>query len=259
MNNYLLNKLVPLALGIIVLSGCSKEEDAVAPVTPGLTSNLEEVSLSFAEAPDEEVVSVPESMAASDDPYAQSAVAYVTMVNQIESYLTYFQPPADAKKSAQPIVSENGRTASSEKQYLVYTWSQQDVTIAYQLSEEKDTYVWEIFWKQGNGNFKRYVYAEENKGLVKKGKMDVYNIFGGTNELLVKYAWEKKNDGVFVLSGMVASANALYTITVNPDASGSVEYVFDTSRYVMRWDGAGNGSWTLYSEDEEAASGVWLA
>lgn len=259
MNTNLSNKLILVAFGILtVLSSCSKEEDAVAPVSAESPSNLEEVSLSFAKEEEGGVVSVPKAMASSDDPYAQQAVAYVGMVSQIENYFSYFQPPAGAKKSSQPILPVNGRTVSSKEQYLVYTWTQQDVTIAYQLSEKKDTYVWEIFWKQGDGNFKRYVYAEEGKEE-KKGKMDIYNIFGDADDLLAKYTWKKSSDGTFTLNGIVPSVDALYTVWINPDASGSVRYVFDTSRYEMQWDGSGSGSWTFYSEGEEVASGIWSA
>ena len=263
MNISVSNKLMAVALSaLVVLGSCSKEEDAVAPAPEESSQDLESVTLSFASESGQQVVAVPESMTSSDDPYAQSAATYVATVNQIGSYFTYFQPPAGAEKSSEPIAPANGRLAATNKQYLVYTWAQQEMTIAYQLSEESDKYVWEIFWKQGEGEFKKYLYAEESK-TAKKGKLIVYGIIGTQNDVFsVQYDWEKETDGTTKLIGTINSTDDIalvYTIIVNPDASGSVEYKFAEGRYLMLWDGVGNGSWTLYGEDGNTLSGTWTA
>ncbi|WKN43333.1 hypothetical protein [Tunicatimonas pelagia] len=196
-------------------------------------------------------------MTSSNDTYAQRAVGYVKLVNQIGSYFNYFQPPTGATRSSQPITVANGRIEATQKQYLTYTWTDQQTTIAYQISEEGDKYVWEIFLKQGEGDFQRFIYAEESK-VARIGKMDVYNYFAGQgNDLLMKYAWEEKEDESFILTGIVPSGDLTYVITVNPDASGSAKYTFAQDKYEIQWDAAGNGNWAFYSEGSVVTSGDW--
>ena len=257
MKKYVSNQWLMFIFGFsLIVGACSKEDDG--DIEPQ-TENLEEVTLSLAAEGEADAIEVPEAMSSSEDTYAQMAVGYITMVNQIGSYFTFFKPPAGAEKSNQPITASNARTAASQKEYLVYTWSSQGYTVAYQLSDEGDKYVWEIFWKQGEGDFQKYVYAEESK-TKKQGMMKIYDIFTGGGGELYLFSWDKQDNGALSITGSFPSENFYYTVSVNPDASGSVEYVVNDERvYMMTWTGEGDGTWAYYEDGEISLEGTWDA
>lgn len=237
----------------LIFSACSNEDEgAVDPQT----ESLEEVTLSFS-AESESAIEVPASMSSSNNQYAQMAVGYVNMVNQIGVYTSFFTPPSNAEKSSQPISTSNARTSASQKEYLVYKWSYEGYSVAYQLSDDGDNYVWEIFWKEGDGEYKNYIYAEESK-TKKKGSMKIYDIFQGSGDVLYLYAWEKFDSGAFTLTSAFPSDGFSYTVNVNADASGSVEYIVDDEKmYAMTWTSQGSGTWTSYSNGKVAQEGSW--
>ncbi len=257
MKKYVSNKLLILIFGTSLMVGaCSKEDEG--EVKPEGT-DLEEVSLSLAEESVNNAIEVPQGMSSSDNEYAQMAVGYVNMVNTVGSYFTYFKPPAGAEQSNQPISPSNARMGAANKEYLVYKWTHQDITVAYQLSDEGDKYVWEIFWKQGDEGFKKYVYAEENK-TAKQGMMKVYNIFEGKNEELYIFSWDKKENGALVMTGSFPAGGFSYTVSVNPDASGDVVYYeSDKKLYAMTWTSKGDGTWTAYEDGKKSFEGTWQA
>lgn len=257
MKQLLTNRVLMMIFGASLMVGaCSKEDEGI--VEPQ-SQNLEEVSLSLAAESEAQTINIPDGMSSSDDPYAQIAVGYVTMVNQIGSYFSFFTPPANAEKSSQPITASNARTATSNKEYLIYKWTHQDLTVAYQLSDEGDKYVWEIFWKEGNGDFKKYLYAEESK-TAKKGLMKVYNIFEGKDEVLYLFSWDKKENGALSMTGSFPTENFYYTVNVNPDASGDVAYVINNKKvYTMTWTSKGDGTWASYDNGEKSLEGTWKA
>ena len=250
-------QLLSFTLGTaLLLSSCSKDDEAVQPTTDD-SQDLKEVQLSLTDDAELSTVAVPEAMQQSDDSYAKMATQYVSAVNQIESFTSYFKPPTGATQSSEPITSSNARMMASKKAYLVYTWTTGNTTIAYQLSEEGDNYVWEIFWKEGDGDYLKYVHAEESK-TVKKGFMEVYNIFQSTDDILYKYEWEKLESGTLTLTSTVPQANLVYTVSVNSDGSGSVKYISQEKLlYKMEWTREGNGTWAYYSDGEEIDNGSW--
>ena len=148
------SKILMSLVFVFVVFSCSKNSD------PAPSSSLETASISF--SGETKIAQVPTAMASSQDSYAQMTAGYVTSINAITGYLTYFTPPAGATKSSTAITASNGRVSSTQKDYLVYTWS--DATygsIAYQVSLESDKYVFELFFKGKNkSSWLRYVYAE---------------------------------------------------------------------------------------------------
>src|SRR4051812_15269928 len=186
-----ITRVVLLLSAAIFAGACSKDDDA--------KSSLENAKISL--AANTQVIKAPAGLANSEDANAQQANAWIQMANGMSSYLTYFDLPDGAKKSTTKITASNGRTKATGD-VLVYTWTdeQSGTTIAYQVSEESDKYVWEFFWKT-NGEWLKYFHAEEKKDK-SAGSMKIYDIFGiyGDNPsyIFVEYSWGRVGD-IFTL------------------------------------------------------------
>lgn len=239
-----------------VAFSCSEDDDAKSS-----SSDLEKASLSF--AGDAKVIAPPSAMASSEDTYAMMANSYITQANLMTNYLSYFTPPSGATKSSTAITASNGRVAAAQTEYLVYTWSDPNYgSIAYQISQESDKWVFEIFFKgKGQSSWLRYVYAEEQKDK-SSGFMNIYDIFTGDGGLLLNYAWTRSGDVLtFVLSESASGLNVKVTIVINEKTkAGSVLYTIDGAKfYEMEWDAQGNGSWAIYEDDGTTVleEGTW--
>jgi len=249
--------LLLLVLSAAIFS-CSKDDDP----TPA-SSSLETAALSLSS--ESKVISPPSAMAASNDTYAQMATGYVSTVNGLTNYLAYFKPPSGAVKSSAAITAANGRVASTQKTYLVYTWTDPTYgSFAYQVSEETDKYVFEIFLKQKTGgSWLRYVYAEESKDQ-SAGLMKIYDLFTGapTTTILLNYSWKRTGDILeFTMEDPDPDFSVKIIISINEKTkAGSVVYIIDSVKwYEMKWDAKGSGSWTWYEDDgiTVSDSGTW--
>lgn len=118
---------------------CSDDDDN------GPTS-LESAKLSFQNADNR--ISPPAGLRSSENEYAQMALGYIEMANSIGVYAEFMNVPNGATKTSTPITAANGRVSSTQTEYLVYIWSDEGYgSVAYQLSEQNDSYVFELFFK----------------------------------------------------------------------------------------------------------------
>ncbi|MCD9018420.1 hypothetical protein [Parachryseolinea silvisoli] len=247
-----INKFLLLVAFSAAAFSCSKDDDA----TP--EKSLEDVAFSMSGS--SSVVTPPSAMASSDDTYAIQATSYVNMANAMSGYLQYFKPPQGSVKSSTPITVANGRVAATQTEYLVYTWTDSQgsgMSIAYQVSEQSDKYVFEIFIKYSQDeDWTRYVYAEETKD----GSEGLMHIYGVDDVVFITYSWKHTGDNFdFVISSIEDETAFEINIHVNTKTkAGSVEYVMnDELLYKMEWDAAGNGTWAYYVEGEVEESGSW--
>jgi hypothetical protein len=252
-----MNKVLLLIAFSAIVFSCSKDED------PAPAKSLEDVTLSLAASGTAKPVEAPAAMSSSSDPNAQQASSYLTQVNQITSYLSYFTPPQGSVKSSTRITAANGRVAATQTEYLVYTWSDGDYSVAYQISEQSGKYVFEIFTKIGTKDWLLYLYAEE-KTDGSEGLMKVYNSLFGDGALLVTYTWKHTGDVFdFVMATDTQDMDIKIAISVNTKTkAGSVTYTIDGAKfYASTWDAQGNGSWTFYDLEDGSVStsGTWKA
>ncbi len=240
---------------LLAVASCSKDDD------PTVQSDLSSAELSFkaGEAP----VVIPTGLAQSDDPIAQSAVAYLSQANEMANFISEMQPPAGATKSSTPIngkVNTGGRT---EADFLVYTWTDGNYIYAYQISETDTKYVFELFWKfSDTSDFVRYILAEETKiksETTLDGFLEVYSLFSESEDYQLRYEWNKDADGTFHFDLLTPNDAFRISIVSNPDNSGSVKYFFSGSIYYdITWNADGSGSWILYDlEGNISDSGTW--
>jgi len=241
-----------LLLAVVVASACSDDDD-------DKKSSLE--SAKFSLASKGTVVTAPAALKESEDPYASMANGWIEMANGMTQFFGYFEFPEGAAKSSTRITASNARVKDTGD-VLVYTWEdeQTGTSIAYQVSEESDRYVWEIFTKSTGANWLKVLHAEEKKdksaGLVK-----VYNV-EGDNPSAVIFAYEWTVDGdIFTLKFSDGTDENVFLITVNvkTGAGGVVATENGVKTYEMTWDAQGNGSWTFYEDGEVSDSGTWEA
>ncbi len=246
-------KLLLLAAAIFAVS-CSKDEEP----------SLEKKAISLAE--NDQVIVAPAALLASDDPQAQLAAGWIMQVNAMSSYLQYFNMPAGAQKSEAPITASNGRVKDAGD-HVTYVWNdaQSGQSVAFQITEESDRYVFEIFLKLDAGaDFLKYFHAEEKKDR-SNGFMKIYDIFGiygdDASVVWINYEWSRSGN-IFNLTMTEYSESFKVVVTFDQATkAGTVAYYFDgVKEYLLTWDGAGNGTWTYYNEEGTITeSGTWTA
>jgi hypothetical protein len=233
-----------------VASSCSKDDDA--------KPSLEKTKLSLLE--NNEVITAPAAMLASSDPYAQMAVGYIETVNGFSEFINFSELPAGATKNGTRITASNGRTSSGGRtaaagDFVSYTWSDESsgMSIAYQISETSDSYVFEFFLiMPDQTEWLKYFEAEEKKDR-SQGHMKIYDIFDfygqGPSGTLLNYAWNRSGD-IFTLDVSDPSESNIHLVVNVKTKAGSVEYQSEgTLMYEMEWDAQGNGSWAYYDTE----------
>ena len=249
------SKLLLLSAVLFISFSCSKDDDP-KPV------NLEETTLSF--TADAQVVSPPSGMLTSDDPQAQMAASWIQQANLMGTYLQYMESkPAGATKSSTRITASNGRSKASGD-FVAYTWSDASsgYSVGYQISENSNSYVFEIFLKfPGSTDWLKYFHAEEKTDR-SSGFMKIYDIFGSTDSntnVILNYSWTRSGD-VLSLDITAYGGSFLIQLEVNEKTkAGNVVYTLEGDKlYEIEWDAQGNGSWAYYGDDGEVLDeGTW--
>lgn len=252
-----ISKLLLLVVAALAFA-CSSDDDK-----PG----LEKQTLSF--AANQEVITAPAGLQASEDEQAQTALYWIQNANSMSQFLSYMQVPAGAAKSNDRITASNGRVNASGD-VVVYIWSDPngDGDVAYQISETSDSYVFEVFLRIADvqPDWTLFFHAEEKKDR-SSGFMNVYDAIMSDDPtvILFAYNWTRSGD----LFTLIFSApdedpefNYSVTLVINEKTkAGSVTYKTDNVKdFEMTWDAAGNGTWIYYDEeggiDQE---GSWTA
>jgi hypothetical protein len=249
-----MTKFLLLAVAFFAFSCSSDDEEA--------SSSLEKQTLSLTES--NTVVVAPAAMQTSEDTYAQQAVGYIQMVNQMSSYLAYMKVPDGAAKTSTRITAANGRVDATGD-VVVYTWSdaQSGYSVAYQISETSDSYAFEIFITQpGQTGWLKYFHAEEKKDR-SSGFMNIYDVFGfhsdDTSVILLNYKWGRSGDiFTFTLTDNTGDFKFVLNINEKTKAGDVVYYLGGVKAYEMEWNAQGNGSWVWYDQEGNIEdSGTW--
>lgn len=248
-----ITKLLLLAAAISAFS-CSRDEEP----------SLEKKAISLAEG--NQVITAPPALLESEDEQAQLAASWIMMANSMTSYLYYFDMPAGAQKSEARITASNGRVKDAGD-HVTYVWTdeQSGQSVAYQVSEESDRYVFEIFLKlEPSADFLKYFHAEEKKDR-SEGFMKIYDIFGISGEdasvVWLEYDWSRVGN-IFNLTMKDHTDNYRieFAIDTNTNAGSVVFYGEGVKGYELVWDGAGNGTWAYFNDEGMVVEqGTWTA
>ncbi|RAW00540.1 hypothetical protein [Pseudochryseolinea flava] len=247
-----ITKALLLAAATIVASACSDDDD-------DKKSSLESAKFSLANK--STVVTAPAGLQNSDDEHAMQANAWIQMANGMTQYFGFFEFPEGAAKSGSRITASNARVKEAGD-VLVYTWEdeQSGMSVAYQVSETSDRFVWEIFTKETGENWLKVVHAEEKKDQ-SAGSFKVFDTEGeDPSKVVLAYEWSTSGD-IFTVEFNDGTDQNSWTVEVNTKTgAGSVVAVVDGAKmYEMTWDAAGNGTWAFYEDGEVSDSGTWEA
>lgn len=239
-----MKKTFLLAVVTLFIFSCSEDEVSN-------DQNLEEASLSLSQK--DKVVDVPSGLETSDNIYAAQVNTWVQMANSIQNgYLGYFEVPDGATKSSEPIVAANSRANLTTGEYLVYKWTDpgSGYGLAYQVSQEADKYIFQIFFKfSDDPNWYKYIEAEEQKDE-SSGSFKIYGALGqSSSSVYLKYEWTY-NDGMFNFNIYNNTSSFEIDMVVNEETgAGEVKY-YSSGQLdsFMSWDAKGNGSWKIYDD-----------
>jgi hypothetical protein len=244
-------RLSLLSLIFIALFAC-KSDDEVAPEEQ---DPIEALEFDAQNPP----IELPSAMQNSSNQYAATVNGFAASVNALTTYNGYFQVPEGAEYSTTPITGVNERTAAS---FRVYTWTASDgvnsLTYAYQLSEDNDDYVFEIFYKYNSDNYYKLLEGRESKGDLRVGSLSWYGLEENSG-VIYSYTWEESSDGSF---SMVWDAlGQRVTFDIAADGSGLVEVYYDNVIATkITWNAAGTeGTYITYSDGVAVETINWTS
>lgn len=246
-----ITKLLLVALALFAFACSDDDDNGSKPV-------IEKKPLSLIE--NENVIEAPAALLNSEDPQAQMAAAWITQANAMGSYLHFFDVPAGTAKSTTRITASNGRVRDNGD-YEVYVWSDNEsgYSVAYQVSEESNSYVFEIFVKEAGEDWLKYFHAEEKKDQ-SEGFMNVYDITSDDpSEIVLAYTWGRTGD---LFNFSLESDGFLIELSVNEEtnAGGIIYSLDDVKQYELNWNSNGSGSWAHYDEEGTLVEeGEWVA
>lgn len=248
-------RLLPLVALMAIMISCSKDDDA--------TPTVENAKFSFADQ--EEVITIPEALMESEDMYANSVASAVMQANALsQSMLQLLTPPEGATKSTTEIVAVNGRVARTAGSVVVYTWSDGQNSIAYQVKDLSDSYVFELFFTL-DGEWVKYFEASEKKDK-SAGHMIIYDFFSEESSILGRWDWTRSGDTFnFTFTDLTYTKWEL-TINTKTQAGSIKSYWGITSEggtttwelsSEITWEADGSGTWKEYSDGELLDEGTF--
>lgn len=249
-----ITKYLSLCLVALLAFACSDDDK-------DSSKDLSNVKLSLSEK--EEVVKIPAALMNSDNQHAVQVAGYLSMANEMSQFLSLVEVPKGAKKSSNKIEASNARVAATGD-HTTYTWSDEDGSYAYQISEEADAYLFEIFMKVDGSDWLRFFYAEEKKDG-SEGTMKIYDILGMMGDdpsvVWITYHWSYDGD-IFNFTVDSADEGIGMEMSINTKTfAGSVKYYFDGQLSVeYTWDSSFNGTYIIYDENGEVEDTIeWSA
>lgn len=230
-----------LFVALVALGACSKDDP-----TP-----LEKKQLSI-----EEAVTIPSALSSSSNENAQELVGYMELANGMSALTGYFGAPSGAKKSSTPIIAANGRISGTT---VTYTWNDDQYgSVAYQVTEESDSYLFEFLVKeQGSTEYLRFLAAYEKKDK-SHGYIKYYNIYeGDPTELLAEYNWHRDGDMFYFDCNLLGIIIDMEVNTKTGD--GKMDYFLEETKfYSFTWKKDGSGTWATYDDEGNVAeTGSW--
>lgn len=245
------SRILSLMVIIAITASCSKDDEP--------EPKLEDAALSFSQnAP---AVEAPQALLTNDDPHAQMASGWISMANSMTANLALFTPPAGAERSTTLITPANGRVAAESG--VVYTWSDSQYgSVAYQIRDQNDKYVFELFFKGlDDTEWYRYLYAQEMKDR-SSGYMVLYDAWGYSDDTrgaeLLRWDWTRKGDQFTMKVSDVQGLVEIVLVVNTKTKAGSVVYYESSSKlFEMEWDAQGKGSWKSYDGGQLVDEGTW--
>ncbi len=197
----------------------------------------------------------------TSDPNALQIAAQLNVANAMSVWLGFFSVSPDADEVAEISGGCSGNNS------LTYSWTTESsgvtTTVAYQICETSEKYIYEVFWSIDGGDFQKIISAEQYKGDLQKGRMEIFAVdLSGSavgSTAAVFYVWEESSDGTFNFNVNSELLEFVLDIIVNSDNSGSMVWQIDGELfYEATWNETGtSGTFTSYLDGEVFEEGNW--
>ncbi|MEQ8904318.1 hypothetical protein [Ekhidna sp.] len=254
-------KKLTLLLAVISLLfsvSCSKDDG-----DEDINIDLKNVTFPFTSAKQPINQTIINNLNNSGDQNGLLISSQLSTVNFMTIWLSLFEHPTGATETNTPISACGGSA-------LVYTFTASDdgqsFTMAYQICETTDKYIFQIFVSVNGNAMEEFIYAEESKADLLEGYMEIYaGSFGEVEEdsnsdVYLKYTWKEAADGSIVYTAADSENQFLLTIDMEEDHSGSLSLKEDgLLTYEATWNATGTaGTYAYYdSEGNVTDSGNW--
>ncbi len=223
---------ISMIMFFAVLTGCDKEE--VAP--GGGIEKQPDIAQNGV------LISTPEGLKNSENPFAQQIMGLFNSVNAVGDYMKLFRPPSGA------VTFQSGINGAS-----AWTWNAGNVQYWLVYYESGGKYIWKLDADQGSGR-EKFIYVEEAQDE-KSGQADFYV----PGQPAIHYTWNYDDDGNLncEITYKGPEGNIKVDAVVNQDGSGSMEYYLNNELFLAaQWNKDGSGTWTIYT-DSGTFTGQW--
>jgi hypothetical protein len=165
-------------------------------------------------------------------------------------------PPEGAEKSTTEIVPGNGRAARTSASVVVYTWGDeaQGLEIAYQVKDQSDSFLFELFMKY-DGVWYKYFGASE-----KKDKSSGYMVMYDETSSEATYRWDWTKSGDVIDFSFTDFSYEKFDMTINSKAkTGTLKSYWGNTvneqitwelNSEITWNSDGSGTWKEYMDGE---------
>jgi len=195
------------------------------------------------------VITVPQGMMNSQDPYAQMAVGYIQMANGVAGMGGWFEPPSGLRAADGPPWE--------------YTWSDGDLTVTLIINETSTLYTWDVYLDGSDGYETYDDYHFYHAWEEKDGGCGGLEFFAPEEDGYIEWSWCTETDGTFTMNMYFTDGQSDFTIDVLVYANGSGEISFmvdDVTTLYVTWTSQGDGAWWSYDEEgDPTGNGTWDA
>lgn len=241
MKMFRLNGLFALLMALVVMSGCSKDDDEKSNGGYVAPANVAEAK----------IVEVPLAIQNSQDPNVQMANMYIGMVNGFGSMTAMLA-----------TIPSNATVSDLKSSGKVWTWSSQGNTVWIEFLDDEFGYQWKMYLQGGEYTTKTLVIEATQDKLGLEGTMKIYSpeVVGA----VVVYTWEKVGTSVsatLLFNG--GDESLFFAITADESGAGSLKIYYGASAsatkiFDITWNASGTGSWWAKDPDTgEIATGTF--
>lgn len=241
MKMFRLNGLFTLLMVLVVMSGCSKDDDESSNGGYVAPANIA----------DAQIVEVPAAIQNSQDPNVQMANAYIQMVNGFGSMT-----------ASLAAIPSNATVSDLKSSGKVWTWSNSGITVWIEFLDDEFGYQWKMYYQGGQYTTKTLVIEATQDKLGLSGTMKIYSpeVVGA----VVVYTWEKVGTSVSATLLFNSGDEAIFfAITADESGAGSLKIYYGSSAagikiFDITWNASGAGSWWAKDPDTgEVATGTF--
>ena len=228
----------------VIFNGCKKDD------TPDPDdNNAKELKTT--------TITVPDAMAQSSDPGAQTASGYISMANGMAAMTSMLTPPKST-----PVFHLKGGNDPEIYQWTVNDDNNNNYNVTLTITETSDLYKWEmkIDGTMDGHEFNNFIFIKAEQ--YKDGHDNSLTVYDPDKPLTISFVmnWHTENDTYYITFEVPEEIRV--EIVVNSDNSGSIDAKewaneeYDQT-YSATWDSSGHGEYWEYDNGEVISHGTW--